>query len=66
MRELKEIPELNSDSELSDSLPSAQPMHFQEKQGSGFFSATHRVQEKDVERGGSGSTNGKGTFGLHN
>jgi len=37
--------------------PSAKPTHLGEKQGSGFFSATPQVQVKDLERGGSASTN---------
>lgn len=65
MRELKEIPESNSNSEFSDSSPSAKPMQLEEKQASGFFSATTRVQEKDLERAGSGSTSDKATVGLH-
>lgn len=65
VRELKTIAEPNSNSELSDSSPSAKTMQPQEKQGSGYFPSPHKAQEKDLERGSTGFADGNVKFGVH-
>lgn len=65
VRELKEIPDSHKDSELSDLTPTARPRLLEEKQGLGYFQPAREVRKKDVERGGTGSDDGKVTFGIH-